>query len=403
MAGRDRDPRPRPARVQLGQAPGAWSSSCPTRPSPIEYGDPSPASGMWWSDKGDDLSNTMTRRRRPHGVDHRGPRPEGALRHRGRTSTTCTCRRRRTARRGPAWTARSAASRSSVTAATARPSRVVGGRVGRRARRPRRLRRRAGRSCGSSTAPTVAWPPTGSSPTRSSSPPMAPRCVTQRRRGRRRGLDARRVHGRRPAPRPAIFDNYYIASHRSFVSYDKYLKTGPYNFGFANTKPDLGGALQLHAGTAHLVLGHVTDRQQHERAPRAGADPADRLAPARRSSTSPAPRGGRGSRCTTRPSHCTKAPSFTLHVNGSPSYIRGQDAPAGVRRQPRVPRPGPAGRRGRRPRHEHPHPRAVRQAARRCGSASASASAADSPVQRPGSGPGAASAPRGYASSTRSR
>jgi immune inhibitor A len=35
-----------------------------------------------------------------------------------------------------------------------------------------------------------------------------------------------------------VFDNYYIASHRSFVSYDRYLTTGPYNFGFLNTRPD---------------------------------------------------------------------------------------------------------------------------------------------------------------------
>ena len=35
-----------------------------------------------------------------------------------------------------------------------------------------------------------------------------------------------------------LFDNYYIAGHRSYVSYDKYLKTGPYYFGYANTKPD---------------------------------------------------------------------------------------------------------------------------------------------------------------------
>ena len=34
------------------------------------------------------------------------------------------------------------------------------------------------------------------------------------------------------------YDNYYLAGHRSYVSFDKYLKTGPYNFGFANTKPD---------------------------------------------------------------------------------------------------------------------------------------------------------------------
>jgi len=34
------------------------------------------------------------------------------------------------------------------------------------------------------------------------------------------------------------FDNFYIASNRSWVSYDKYLKTGPYNFGWATTRPD---------------------------------------------------------------------------------------------------------------------------------------------------------------------
>jgi immune inhibitor A len=28
------------------------------------------------------------------------------------------------------------------------------------------------------------------------------------------------------------YDNYYIASHRTYESYDRYLKTGPYNFGF---------------------------------------------------------------------------------------------------------------------------------------------------------------------------
>jgi immune inhibitor A len=33
------------------------------------------------------------------------------------------------------------------------------------------------------------------------------------------------------------YDNYYIASNRSYVSYDQYLKTGPYNFGFAS-RPD---------------------------------------------------------------------------------------------------------------------------------------------------------------------
>jgi immune inhibitor A len=34
------------------------------------------------------------------------------------------------------------------------------------------------------------------------------------------------------------FPNYYIAGNRSYVSYDKYLKTGPYNFGWQTTRPD---------------------------------------------------------------------------------------------------------------------------------------------------------------------
>ncbi|WP_157416163.1 immune inhibitor A domain-containing protein [Agromyces allii] len=35
------------------------------------------------------------------------------------------------------------------------------------------------------------------------------------------------------------FDNYYIAANRTYTSYDKYLKTGPYFFGYNPAKPDL--------------------------------------------------------------------------------------------------------------------------------------------------------------------
>ena len=35
-------------------------------------------------------------------------------------------------------------------------------------------------------------------------------------------------------PVTTYYDNYYIAGHRSYVSYDRYLKTGPYNYGFTN-------------------------------------------------------------------------------------------------------------------------------------------------------------------------
>jgi immune inhibitor A len=36
----------------------------------------------------------------------------------------------------------------------------------------------------------------------------------------------------------ADFANYYIAGNRSYTGYDRYLETGPYNFGFTSTKPD---------------------------------------------------------------------------------------------------------------------------------------------------------------------
>ncbi|GAA3622596.1 immune inhibitor A [Kineosporia mesophila] len=34
------------------------------------------------------------------------------------------------------------------------------------------------------------------------------------------------------------YDNYYIAGYRSHVSYDRYLETGPYNFGWQSEQPD---------------------------------------------------------------------------------------------------------------------------------------------------------------------
>ncbi|WP_433307297.1 immune inhibitor A domain-containing protein [Actinoplanes sp. CA-030573] len=40
------------------------------------------------------------------------------------------------------------------------------------------------------------------------------------------------------ATRTDLFPGYYIAGNRSYTSYDKYLATGPYNFGWPSTKPD---------------------------------------------------------------------------------------------------------------------------------------------------------------------
>jgi immune inhibitor A len=39
------------------------------------------------------------------------------------------------------------------------------------------------------------------------------------------------------ATKSQLFDNYYVASNREYVSYDRYLQSGPYNFGFPD-RPD---------------------------------------------------------------------------------------------------------------------------------------------------------------------
>ncbi len=35
-----------------------------------------------------------------------------------------------------------------------------------------------------------------------------------------------------------MVQDFYIAENRTYTGYDKTLKTGPYNFGWANTRPD---------------------------------------------------------------------------------------------------------------------------------------------------------------------
>ena len=60
------------------------------------------------------------------------------------------------------------------------------------------------------------------------------------------------------------YDQFYLASNRSYVSYDKYLQTGPYNFSFAGPAR-LRGELPLPGRPAGQLLGLVVLRQQHQR------------------------------------------------------------------------------------------------------------------------------------------
>ena len=121
------------------------------------------------------------------------------------------------------------------------------------------------------------------------------------------------------------YDNYYVASNRQYVSYDQYLKTGPYNYydasrpNWAEHFPYQNGLLVSYWDTSysdndesvHPGEGEILVVDSHP-------NPIYRLdgQPWRpRIQTYDAPFS------------LEKADSFTLHMpNGQPSYIRGQAA-----------------------------------------------------------------------------
>jgi immune inhibitor A len=122
-----------------------------------------------------------------------------------------------------------------------------------------------------------------------------------------------------------VFDNYYIASHRSFVSYDRYLKTGPYNFGFLNTRPDWVEHFSYEQGL--LISYWDTSQRDNNTSEHPGEgeilvidahpQPIFRIdGPPWRSRV----------QIYDAPFSLTTARSFTLHVNGRASLIRGQNA-----------------------------------------------------------------------------
>jgi immune inhibitor A len=121
----------------------------------------------------------------------------------------------------------------------------------------------------------------------------------------------------------SMHDNYYLASHLNYVSYDQHLKTGPYNFGFANTKPDWVEHFPYQDGLLVSYWDTSVDDNNTNEHPGSGLIlpidshpvPINRL-----DGQLWRPRvGGYDA-----PFGLEKADSFTLHVNGAPSYIRGQ-------------------------------------------------------------------------------
>ncbi|SCE67026.1 immune inhibitor A [Micromonospora tulbaghiae] len=121
------------------------------------------------------------------------------------------------------------------------------------------------------------------------------------------------------------FDNYYIAGNRSYVSYDKYLKTGPYFFGYANTRPDY---VDHYAYQEGLLISYWNlrfadnDTFAH---PGEGRNMIIDAHPRPIYNLTGAPWRARV-QVYDAPFSLKKADSFTLHVNSQPQYIRGQAA-----------------------------------------------------------------------------
>jgi immune inhibitor A len=124
------------------------------------------------------------------------------------------------------------------------------------------------------------------------------------------------------------FDNYYVASNRTWLSYDRYLRTGPYNFGFGPEHPDLVERFPYQEGL--LVSYWDTSQSDNSVSLHPGEGlilPIDsRPELVYRLDGRPWPTWIQGYDA---PFSLRKADSFALHYRaGKTSYIRGQNGVA---------------------------------------------------------------------------
>ncbi len=122
-----------------------------------------------------------------------------------------------------------------------------------------------------------------------------------------------------------LADHYYLASYRSYVSYDRYLRTGPYNFGFAPTQPDKVEFFPYQNG---LLINYwdtsYSDNNTSEHPGGGEILPID-ANPAPIYKLTPGPWRGR-IQVYDAPFSLQRSDSFTLHSSGRASYVRGQAA-----------------------------------------------------------------------------
>lgn len=121
------------------------------------------------------------------------------------------------------------------------------------------------------------------------------------------------------------YNHYYLASYRANTSYDRYLRTGPYNFGWADTRPDWVEHFPYQQG---LLVNYwdtsFSDNNESEHPGQGLVLPIDAHPRPIYNIDGTVWRG----RIQTydAPFSLRKADSFTLHRNGVRSYIRGQAA-----------------------------------------------------------------------------
>jgi immune inhibitor A len=123
----------------------------------------------------------------------------------------------------------------------------------------------------------------------------------------------------------AAYDNYYIAVNRTYVGYDRYLETGPYNFGFLNTRPDWVERYSYQQG---LLISYWDTSQADNNTnvhPGEGRNLIIDAHPRAQYNLQGLPWRAR-IQMYDAPFGLQKAESFTLHLNGQASLLRGQAA-----------------------------------------------------------------------------
>ncbi len=121
------------------------------------------------------------------------------------------------------------------------------------------------------------------------------------------------------------YDNFYLASNRTYVAQDKYLKTGPYNFGFATTRPDYVEHFSYEQGL--LISYWDTSYGDNNTSQHPGAGlvlPIDAHPEVKYNLQGQVWRSR--IQVYDAPFSLTRPASFYLNVNGQRSYIRGEAA-----------------------------------------------------------------------------